>query len=70
VLDASDIAEGSAERNSGFMIDLPHDLTSQNDAGNGDEGSLIALSRKAIAFAQVAAAKYGIDLAYVDLVAK
>jgi hypothetical protein len=31
---------------------------------------LIALSRKAIAFAQVAAAKYGIDLAYVDLVAK
>lgn len=70
VLDALDIAEGSAGRNSGFMIDLPHDLASQDYAGNGDEASLITLNRKAIAFAQAAAAEYGIDPAYVDPVGK
>jgi glycine/D-amino acid oxidase-like deaminating enzyme len=29
VLEASRLAEGSAGRNSGFMIDLPHELASQ-----------------------------------------
>lgn len=28
ILEASRVAEGPAGRNSGFMIDLPHDLTS------------------------------------------
>ena len=33
VLDAGRIAEGAAGRNSGFMIDLPHDLASSNPMG-------------------------------------
>ena len=66
VLDALDIAEGSAGRNSGFMIDLPHDLASENNAGGGDEGGLIALNRQAISFSRKAAEDYLIDPAYVD----
>lgn len=66
VLDALEIAEGSAGRNSGFMIDLPHDLSSDNYAGGGDETALIALNRKAIDFALGAAQAYGIDPAFVD----
>ncbi len=54
VLEAGRFAEGSAGRNSGFMIDLPHDLASDNYAGDGLEAdrATIALNRKAIAFAQ------------------
>ncbi|WP_428688491.1 FAD-dependent oxidoreductase, partial [Roseibium sp.] len=37
VLEADRIAEGSSGRNSGFMIDLPHELTSENYAGAGDD---------------------------------
>ncbi len=33
VLDAGRVAEGAAGRNSGFMIDLPHDLTSEDYVG-------------------------------------
>lgn len=61
VLDALPIAESSAGRNSGFMIDLPHELTSEDYAGAGDDKSLIALNRKAIAFAGQAVAEYQID---------
>ena len=35
VLDALRLGEGSAGRNSGFMIDLPHDLSSRDYAGSG-----------------------------------
>ena len=66
VLDALGIAEGSAGRNSGFMIDLPHDLASDDYAGDGDEAALIALNRQAIDFAQDAAAEYQINPAFVD----
>ena len=66
VLEALDIAEGSAGRNSGFMIDLPHDLASENYAGGGDEAALIGLNRTAIDFAQEAAAEYEINPAFVD----
>jgi len=34
VLEATGIADGPAGRNSGFMIDLPHDLTSHDYSGN------------------------------------
>lgn len=51
VLDALPLADSSAGRNSGFMIDLPHELTSQDYAGAGDDTALIALNRKAIGFA-------------------
>ena len=33
VLEASRVAEGPAGRNSGFMIDLPHDLSSSDYGG-------------------------------------
>ncbi|UWQ81647.1 FAD-binding oxidoreductase (plasmid) [Leisingera sp. S132] len=53
LLEAGRIAEGSAGRNSGFMIDLPHDLASDNYAGAGLEAdkAAIAMNRKAISFA-------------------
>ena len=53
LLEAGRFAEGSAGRNSGFMIDLPHDLASDNYAGDGLEAdrAAIAMNRKAISFA-------------------
>lgn len=54
VLEAGRFAESSAGRNSGFMIDLPHDLASDNYAGTGLEAdkAAIAMNRTAIAFAK------------------
>ena len=70
VLDASRIAESSSGRNSGFMIDLPHDLASDDYAGSGDDRALIAVNRHGIAFAREAVAEYGIDRNYFDPVGK
>lgn len=70
VLDALHIGEGSAGRNSGFMIDLPHDLASDDYAGGGDDRALITLNRQAISFARNAVAEYGIDSAFADPVGK
>ncbi len=66
VLEASRIAEGASGRNSGFMIDLPHELTSEDYAGAGDDRALIALNRHAIAFARAAVAEYQIDPNFFD----
>ncbi len=66
VLEAGRVAEGSAGRNSGFMIDLPHDLTSEDYAGAGDDRAMIALNRRAIAFAAEAVRDYGIDQGFFD----
>ncbi len=66
VLEAGRIAEGAAGRNSGFMIDLPHDLASEDYAGAGDDASLTALNRQAIAFARGAVEEYDIDPAFFD----
>ena len=66
VLEAGRLAEGASGRNSGFMIDLPHDLTSDDYAGHGDDRTMIALNRHAIGFAKVAAETYGIDRNYFD----
>ncbi|MEW2914685.1 FAD-binding oxidoreductase [Leisingera sp. JC11] len=54
LLEAGRFAESSAGRNSGFMIDLPHDLASDNYAGSGLEAdkAAIAFNRKAIDFAK------------------
>ena len=60
VLDAGRVAEGAAGRNSGFMIDLPHDLASEDYSGSGDDKAQIALNRRAIAFASEAVEAYGI----------
>ncbi|MDU8909795.1 FAD-binding oxidoreductase [Aestuariicoccus sp. MJ-SS9] len=52
VLEAHRVADGPAGRNSGFMIDLPHDLASENYAGAVEADlAQIADNRHAIAFA-------------------
>ncbi|MEM7321257.1 MAG: FAD-binding oxidoreductase, partial [Pseudomonadota bacterium] len=66
VFDAGRIAEGTAGRNSGFMIDLPHDLASADYAGAGDDRQMISLNRQAISFAHEAVGDYGIDPNFFD----
>ena len=66
VLDAGRIAEGAAGRNSGFMIDLPHELTSEDYAGAGDDRAMINLNRQAQSFAKDAVDEYGIDGNFFD----
>ncbi|MEX0283285.1 MAG: NAD(P)/FAD-dependent oxidoreductase [Paracoccaceae bacterium] len=70
VLDACAVAEGAAGRNSGFMIDLPHDLASDDYAGANDDRQLIALNRQAQQFAQNAVEAFGIRPDYFDPVGK
>jgi len=60
VLEGSAVAQGPAGRNSGFMIDLPHDLSSSDYAGQAEQDrQQTALNRAAIRFAQDAQAEYG-----------
>ncbi|QGX97090.1 FAD-binding oxidoreductase [Roseovarius faecimaris] len=61
-LDATRVGEGPAGRNSGFMIDLPHDLAS-NDYGGAIEAdkAQTRANRAAIAFAADMAAEYGLS---------
>ncbi|WP_293573232.1 FAD-binding oxidoreductase [Phaeobacter sp.] len=70
VLDAGRVGEGAAGRNSGFMIDLPHDLASDNYSGPGNDRKLIDLNRRAIAFAKDAVETYQIKSDYFDPVGK
>jgi len=62
VLEAGRVAEGPAGRNSGFMIDLPHDLSSSDYAGKGVDSDSIQtdLNRRAIRFAKEAAVEIGL----------
>lgn len=68
VLEAGRLSEGASGRNSGFMIDLPHDVSSEDYAGQGVESdrAMIALNRAAIAFARQAVEEYRIDPAFFD----
>lgn len=70
LLEASRLAEGASGRNSGFMIDLPHELTSDDYSGVGDDRAVIGLNRKAIAFARDAVDAYGINRNFFDPVGK
>ncbi|WP_166417156.1 NAD(P)/FAD-dependent oxidoreductase [Cochlodiniinecator piscidefendens] len=72
VLEAGRFAEAASGRNSGFMIDLPHDLASDDYAGQGPNSDrvLIELNRNAIAFARQAVDEYEIDPNYFDEVGK
>lgn len=70
LLDAHGIGSGAAGRNSGFMIDLPHELTSEDYAGSGDDRTVIALNRAAQAFASDAVDDYAINPAYFDRAGK
>jgi glycine/D-amino acid oxidase-like deaminating enzyme len=68
VLDARELAQGPAGRNSGFMIDVPHNLSS-GEYSSGDAGGTVlemAQNRLAIAFAKAAAAEYGMPSATFD----
>lgn len=66
LLEAGRLAEGAAGRNSGFMIDLPHDLASDDYAGGGNDRAVIALNRHAISFARDAVAEYLIDPSFFE----
>lgn len=70
VLEAGGIAEGAAGRNSGFMIDIPHELTSEDYAGAGDDRAMIRLNRQAQTFAAGAVEDYAIPTAYFDRAGK
>ena len=62
VLEARRVAEGPAGRNSGFMIDLPHDLTSEDYAGGLEaDRAQTAANRAAIDFAQANAEEAGLS---------
>lgn len=62
VIEAKQVAEGPAGRNSGYMIDVPHNLSSgEYSAGDADSTATeIAQNRYAIDFAKSAAAEYQI----------
>lgn len=61
VLEAKRVAEGPAGRNSGFMIDLPHDLSSSDYGGALDHDiALTSDNRHAINFAAEMADEYGL----------
>lgn len=68
LLEAGGLAEGASGRNSGFMIDLPHDIQSDDYAGKGVEADrrMTALNRAAITFARDCVEEYAIDPAYFD----
>ena len=66
IIEASEVAEGAAGRNSGFMIDLPHELTSADYAGGDHDKIQIAMNRHAIAFAREAVAEWDIDPNFFD----
>lgn len=66
VLDAMRLAQSSAGRNSGFMIDLPHDLISEDYAGAGDDAAMTGLNRQAVAFAREMVEDYAIPADYFE----
>ncbi len=62
VLEARRVAHGPAGRNSGFMIDLPHNLTSEDYGGALENDRKHArLNRAAIDFNAAAAEDYGLS---------
>ncbi|MDX1268747.1 MAG: FAD-binding oxidoreductase, partial [Oceanisphaera sp.] len=59
LLEANRLAEGPAGRNSGFMIDLPHELNSETYAGAAEADlQQIRLNRSAIDFARQMAEEF------------
>lgn len=66
LLEAGKIAEGAAGRNSGFMNDLPDNLTGDDHEGAGDGRAQIAMNRHAIAFSREAVENYGISADFFD----
>jgi len=68
VLEAGEIAKGTSGRNSGYMIDVPHNLSS-GEYSVADETATkveIAQNRFAISFAADVAAEYGMSVRTFD----
>jgi glycine/D-amino acid oxidase-like deaminating enzyme len=63
VVEAQRVGWGAAGRNSGFMIDLPHELSSENYAGGKDHDlKQIRMNRAAIDFAADAVKEHRLDV--------
>jgi glycine/D-amino acid oxidase-like deaminating enzyme len=63
VVEAQRVGWGAAGRNSGFMIDLPHELSSENYAGGTDHDlKQIRMNRAAIEFAAEAVEEHGLEM--------
>lgn len=68
LLDATELALGPAGRNSGYMIDVPHNVSTGGYA-TGDATAIrqeMALNRHAIRFSQDAATEYGMSRQIFD----
>ncbi|KAA1183060.1 FAD-binding oxidoreductase [Rhizobium tropici] len=63
VVDASEVGKGTSGRNSGFMIDVPHNLSSSEYSSDGLDATRLemAQNRAAIAFAKEAADEYAMS---------
>ncbi|MER8437217.1 FAD-binding oxidoreductase [Mesorhizobium sp. M1312] len=62
LVDAQRVGWGAAGRNSGFMIDLPHELGGENYGGSQDhDRKRIRMNRAAIEFSASAADEYGLQ---------
>ncbi|KAA3447947.1 FAD-dependent oxidoreductase [Mesorhizobium sp. SARCC-RB16n] len=66
VVDAQRVGWGAAGRNSGFMIDLPHELAGENYGGSQDhDRKRIRMNRAAIEFSASAADEYDLQPFFV-----
>jgi glycine/D-amino acid oxidase-like deaminating enzyme len=62
ILEASRVAEGPAGRNSGFMIDLPHDLSSSDYGGEVEKDiAQTKANRHGISYAREMAEEFGLS---------
>ncbi|MGO8146104.1 NAD(P)/FAD-dependent oxidoreductase [Rhizobium leguminosarum] len=63
ILDAGELGKGTSGRNSGFMIDVPHTLSSSEYSSGGLDATRLEMeqNRSAIAFAKQAAEEYGMS---------
>jgi glycine/D-amino acid oxidase-like deaminating enzyme len=63
ILEASEAGKGAAGRNSGFMIDVPHNLSSSEYSSGGADATRLEMTqnRAALAFATQAADEYGMS---------
>lgn len=68
VLEAGIVGNGPAGRNSGFIIDLPHEVSSEDYGGDSAQKSrdYVTLQRRAVTFATDLAAERGLDRAILD----
>ena len=71
ILEACEIGEGPAGRNSGFMIDLPHNLASDDYLGSLEKDrEQTLINRSAIEFAKSASEEYEMPPEAIQLVGK